>query len=91
MSYTVKHVTDTPYPEWWIYDEGERDALLIGKAFSAEKAAEFAAVPDLIEKAIAFLGDAGSMAEIEARASALIEVIERALGHSIRETGDGAI
>lgn len=48
MSYTVTPVPGIPFPpldEWWIYD-GE---TLIGKAYSAEKAAEFAASRDLLE------------------------------------------
>ena len=43
MSYTVKRIIGDPFPEWGLY-ENER---LIGKAYSAEKAAEFAASGDL--------------------------------------------
>ena len=43
MSYTVKPHTNAWYPEWRIYD-GD---VLIGKAFSASVAAEFAASGDL--------------------------------------------
>ena len=45
MSYTVKRIIGDPFPEWGLYENGR----LIGKAFSAEKAAEFAASHEMLE------------------------------------------
>lgn len=72
----VKAHTDCIYPEWWIY-EGTK---LIGKAFSAEKAAEFAAVPEIIAAAIDFLGEHPNTEALERSADALYAAIYKARG-----------